>query len=313
MKQKKILNYIIAALFVAAALTFFVPLITLSGSGFSWSGSMKEILGYIDKAVSGISMLGSLFMDEEEAMMINRLANMKYLLYVPYLLAVIGAIVILVFKKVWKNFVSLAVSLGNVVLFVGIAFMADAYLESYLGESYYRDIISIWKVLGIGYWVFVALQAAAAVLSVAVLVKRESSFTVSEGPVVMVDGPGLKPEIEEDDMESRKKVISEVPVGMLSGLTGEYKDMQITLHDNETIVIGRDGNDCNLVVSGSKVSRRHCSLSYFAKTNRYILTDFSSNGTFLGNGKRIQPNTSVEIMPGTVIYLGNRDNSFQIG
>ena len=85
------------------------------------------------------------------------------------------------------------------------------------------------------------------------------------------------------------------------------------MHDNDTITIGRDPGQCNLVVAGSRVSRRHCSIRFHADTNLYTLTDFSTNGTYYADGRQIQPNTSVELMPGTGIYLGNRDNSFQLG
>ena len=78
-------------------------------------------------------------------------------------------------------------------------------------------------------------------------------------------------------------------------------------------MIGRDSRVCNLVLTNPKISRRHCAISYFPETDRYTLTDFSSTGTFYAGGKRIQPNSTIEVMSGTVIALGDQENTFRIG
>lgn len=305
MNKENILKYFIAVICILAAGTFFLPLVSLNLLYETWSGSMRDLLSLIDTAAMAMGGLGEMFMNPEEAEQLSMIMNLRYLLYIPYLFAVISAVIVLLGKKKGKFIITIILAMINIIVLLGATFLADTYLEQYFGETYYMEIISIWNILDIGFWGLIVSMAMVIVISlINLLTKAEDKGNASEITEDPNEEPGDLP-IEEP--------VSEIPVGMIMGLSGEYKGMQVTIQDNETVIMGRDGNECNLIISGSKVSRKHCSISYYSKTNRYLLTDYSSNGTFMNDGKRIPPNTSVEIMPGTVIYLGNRDNSFQIG
>lgn len=95
--------------------------------------------------------------------------------------------------------------------------------------------------------------------------------------------------------------------GTLIGLVGEYAGAKLPVGSNP-IVLGRDQAQSNLVLLDGQVSRKHCSISYDAYRKFYLVTDMSSNGTYLGDGMRLPSGQVMEINPGTTIKVGA--NSF---
>ncbi len=66
-------------------------------------------------------------------------------------------------------------------------------------------------------------------------------------------------------------------------------------------------------MEGKCVSRCHCILSYNAERNTYILTDLSSNGTYLAGGQRLPKGFAAELAPGTEIFLAEPSRCFRLG
>lgn len=112
-------------------------------------------------------------------------------------------------------------------------------------------------------------------------------------------------------LENISRVISS-DKGGLTVLRGENAGMEIPLEDGNNLILGRNSTECNLVVMGPKVSRKHCVVSYDAGRRMYSLKDYSSNGTYFANGVRLEPLTVVWAKPGTEFYLGNKDNVFRL-
>ncbi len=104
-----------------------------------------------------------------------------------------------------------------------------------------------------------------------------------------------------------------VQPGTMTGLSGMYAGQQIPLAINEELLIGRDGT-CNLIIDkqAEKLSRKHCSILYDRARNVYMVTDFSSNGTYIDGGNRLVANMATQLQRGTVIALGNRENRFRL-
>lgn len=98
--------------------------------------------------------------------------------------------------------------------------------------------------------------------------------------------------------------------GQIVGENGIYAGVQIDVKDNDHLVIGRDGLVSNLVVEDQAVSRQHCRIRYSALEQRYYITDLSTNGTFLGNGIRLEKDRETAAVPGTKIILGKSRQSF---
>lgn len=98
--------------------------------------------------------------------------------------------------------------------------------------------------------------------------------------------------------------------GALIGVSGEYAGGTIPV-GNTPVIIGRDQNNSHIIISGENVSRRHCSVAYDATLKMYIVRDFSSNGTYLANGKRLSADRVNELMSGDEIRIG-KNNVFRL-
>ena len=108
-------------------------------------------------------------------------------------------------------------------------------------------------------------------------------------------------EAEEDTMQTRA----------LRCISGELRGSSIIMSDGDEIVIGRDPNMADLVVNDSKVSRKHCRIKYDGGSGMFYVTDYSSNGTTLGDGRKLEKNVDTLIAKGTVINLSS-DTSFTV-
>lgn len=101
----------------------------------------------------------------------------------------------------------------------------------------------------------------------------------------------------------------------VEGLSGMYAGQQIPLAAGEELLIGRDNTMCSLIIDqhAEKVSRKHCGITYDAARSVYIVTDYSSNGTYIDGGNRLAANVPTRMQRGTVLALGNRENRFRLG
>lgn len=107
-----------------------------------------------------------------------------------------------------------------------------------------------------------------------------------------------------------------VAVGKITGVNGMYRDASFPINDNEELIIGRDPSSSQIVIgeNAQNVSRMHCCVTYNAATNTYSINDISKNGTFTMDNKARFPHGVYSSVPaGTVIYLGDKKNSFRLG
>lgn len=75
------------------------------------------------------------------------------------------------------------------------------------------------------------------------------------------------------------------------------------------VLIGRSRDRCQLVFSANEpgVSRLHCKVAM--RGGRIELTDLgSSNGTYLRNGYKLEPNKPVQLKSGDSFYLGSKND-----
>ncbi len=103
--------------------------------------------------------------------------------------------------------------------------------------------------------------------------------------------------------------------GQILALNGMYKDAVFQINDMEEISFGRENPECQIVFDqfNTDVSRKHCTVRYNVKDGKYIVTDYSKNGTFTSEDHRLQPGVPVALPPGTIICLGNKLNMFRLG
>lgn len=98
--------------------------------------------------------------------------------------------------------------------------------------------------------------------------------------------------------------------GCVEGISGLYAGAQLKLTYGESILIGRDGNSCNLVIDNQAISRRHCEIRYDTYERCYQVTDYSTNGVYLEDGRQLTKDTPCKLQSGTVIRMGDTNHVF---
>lgn len=93
------------------------------------------------------------------------------------------------------------------------------------------------------------------------------------------------------------------------GIGGVYTGAVFDLKHGK-IIIGRDPKISNIVLYGEKISRKHCEIVYDQNSGEYMVTDYSQNGVYLGNGKRLKKDTRTLVKRYSLLYIATPENSF---
>ena len=112
---------------------------------------------------------------------------------------------------------------------------------------------------------------------------------------------------------TKSLAMSSEVTGALICIRGEMAGQMLSLPCDKKMLIGRDSDVCSFVLSDIKVSRKHLEISYIGTVNKYKVTDFSKNGTYLGDGTRLQKNKEYYLPPMTELRLGSSDNIYKLG
>lgn len=101
---------------------------------------------------------------------------------------------------------------------------------------------------------------------------------------------------------------------VLRGVAGFYAGASIELGD-EPWTLGRDPGIANLVFPDENkgISRRHCVVGYDRQRAVFLVEDtWSTNGTFLSDGTRIESGSTRELRPGERFYVSDEGNLFEV-
>lgn len=101
-----------------------------------------------------------------------------------------------------------------------------------------------------------------------------------------------------------------VIAGVIECRTGTFAGNSFEVADQ--VVIGKDPNRCNIVLNNRTISRVHCIIRYLEDTDSYTVKDVSSNGTYLGDGRRFAKNYEAHVERGTEIYMGDPRETFYL-
>ncbi len=80
------------------------------------------------------------------------------------------------------------------------------------------------------------------------------------------------------------------------------------LEPNIDHLVGRSRKSCMFTLNSTRVSREHCIVSYDRSTGLFLITDVSTNGTFLMNGKRLEKGIPFTVNPQTEVYFSDPEN-----
>ena len=89
-------------------------------------------------------------------------------------------------------------------------------------------------------------------------------------------------------------------------LSGEYEGAVLPLRFGDTMLIGRDRNVCNVILTNPRVSRKHCSIQYDAATDSFKVVNYSKNGIFV-DGQRLDLNRPYQFTHGTILKISDAD------
>jgi hypothetical protein len=98
------------------------------------------------------------------------------------------------------------------------------------------------------------------------------------------------------------------------GIEGEHADSCYRVLDRR-LSFGRDPAQCGILFpyEAGEISRMHCTLRYINESRLFILEDHgSSNGTFLANGERLQPDIRYELRAGDRFSLSGNAHVFEV-
>ena len=99
---------------------------------------------------------------------------------------------------------------------------------------------------------------------------------------------------------------SQVTASMIISVRGVYEEAENQIFKGEKIYIGRS-SESNLVLSNKKASRKHCSIAYDAKEDKYSIVNYSSNGTYLNGGQLLEREKVYHLPHGTTFRVTKED------
>ncbi|MBR1692239.1 MAG: LytTR family transcriptional regulator DNA-binding domain-containing protein [Lachnospiraceae bacterium] len=93
--------------------------------------------------------------------------------------------------------------------------------------------------------------------------------------------------------------------GNLLCISGPYAGKLVKLVPEQEILIGRDGDICDIVFNLPRISRQHLRLIFHNYKRCYEVMDLSTNGTYMNGEIRLERNVRYEIEMGQTLYLGD--------
>lgn len=124
-----------------------------------------------------------------------------------------------------------------------------------------------------------------------------------------------QPDIDNGCIQVEEKETDVFTEGNVMCISGDFQGYSFPVKDNKELIIGKDPAVCNVVIDAKykTISRKHVGIRFDKQHQIYQVVDYSTNGTFVTNGEKLQTNQISYLKKGTVINLGNSDCSFRLG
>ena len=158
------------------------------------------------------------------------------------------------------------------------------------------------------------------IVLILVSVKRKPSKAVEEIPVVRKQ-PADRKESEPDEISEERITEDRITddkgkqCGLIQITNGSMNGFMVPIKNKETLFLGKDPKFAQIVFSSDykNVSRLHCTVMYDAKTNRYFVTDTSTNGTFLMGKQRLEKGKRTPVSANTMLIPANESCTVLLG
>lgn len=310
--KSSILKFIRTGLFSVASL-FNFPIFALFVSTFGFFQFGKYDLNEIISEYLGDpdSDFFSLFNTEADLLDFDKIKTAALvsviILSAAFLITLVSAFV----NALCSGFISSIISIVGSILVIAVDSAIEIAFKSVINDSAVMSIIGIFSPndyklsVGFGYFVCVILLLAAAFIAIIDLTAKKDDDETQDHQYYDNSQDGGVAISETVELRETDIKTSDLFSGCIIMLTGEYLGCSINLHFGEQIVMGKDPFQCNLVIDNYKnyVSRKHCSISYDENVRKYVVVDYSTNGVYLNEIKRIPQNVDVYVDPGTVVSL----------
>lgn len=119
-----------------------------------------------------------------------------------------------------------------------------------------------------------------------------------------------------DDPVKGEKTV-EVPVNeadrsdaYIEFISGELQGAKLEMTDD--IIIGKNAEMCNIILSNPKCSRVHCTIKFDKEKAVFVVRDLSTNGLFIANAGRLTKDTDYEIHRGTILSIADTEDRFKL-
>ena len=138
------------------------------------------------------------------------------------------------------------------------------------------------------------------------------------GPMSNPDPMPFKPEpapepVRPDPVPApQPQPAAQAAMGQVMCIKGVAVGQGYSLPETSKVVVGKNRQYANLIISSPHVSNVHCSIRYKAATNSYIVKDHSSNGTYV-DGVRLQKDVPMNFQAGTILQLADGSNEIKLG
>lgn len=145
-----------------------------------------------------------------------------------------------------------------------------------------------------------------------------SGLMPDPGPMSNPDPMPFKPEpapepVRPDPVPApQPQPAAQAAMGQVMCIKGVAVGQGYSLPETSKVVVGKNRQYANLIISSPHVSNVHCSIRYKAATNSYIIKDHSSNGTYV-DGVRLQKDVPLNFPAGTILQLADGSNEIKLG
>lgn len=132
------------------------------------------------------------------------------------------------------------------------------------------------------------------------------------GPMPFKPEPAPEPVRPDPVPAPQPQPAAQAAMGQVMCIKGVAVGQGYSLPETSKVVVGKNRQYANLIVSSPHVSNVHCSIRYKAATNSYIVKDHSSNGTYV-DGVRLQKDVPMNFPAGTILQLADGSNEIKLG
>ncbi|MBQ8502755.1 MAG: FHA domain-containing protein [Clostridia bacterium] len=226
-----------------------------------------------------------------------------------------GIMLMVMSSKVGKIINLVANAIGIVAVIV-VAIIASGFsVEVAAGGQIAAGVYELS--LGWQFWVEAGILLVSTVLSVVVLCVRDEydDFAIEGYDEQLGDQTSYMPQINPTTVlepNADAKQSAYVFSGSVTCLSGEYANATFDIEPGQALNFGKDPSFSNIIFSATSkyVSRRHCTITFDSQREKYVIVDYSSNGTFIEGGVKLPKNEKVYVQRGAQVFLGNKSVCF---